>query len=179
MTCWFSSGVWVAPYLFADECTPVSPRLTLLMYRYPSEPFDKEQKHHMLTWLGGEHMILSVLFTDWSFKLWTLSFAALCLHLEMSHLVAVFLSRVDFFKKANKKLCADLDLRSNLSAFFLICLLPLSLFYYQWQHPFFFLLYFHIYAVTENITKHSLLYHCKCSVEATWLLCWLTVKPEC
>lgn len=93
---------WVAPYLFADECTPVSPRLTLLMYRYPSESFDKEQKHHMLTWLGGEHMILSVLFTDWTFKLWTLSFAALCLHLEMLHLVAVFLSRVDFLKRQIK-----------------------------------------------------------------------------
>lgn len=90
----------VAPYLFVHECKPVSPQLTVFMYRYPLESFQKEQKHHMLAWLWGQHMILSVLFSDWSFKLWTLSLAALCLHLAMSRLVpAVFSRRVDFEKQ--------------------------------------------------------------------------------
>lgn len=47
----------------------------------------------MLTWLRVEHMILPVLFHQWSFKLRTLSLAALCLHLAVSHLVAVFFEK--------------------------------------------------------------------------------------
>lgn len=69
-----------------------------------------EQKQDMLTWLGGEHMSLSVLFSDWTFKLRQLSFVALCLHLAMLRLVAVSsLRRLDF-KEQNKKRCADVDL---------------------------------------------------------------------
>lgn len=44
-------------------------------------------------------MILSVLFTDWNFKLWAPSLAALCLHLALSHLVAVCVFEEDGVSK--------------------------------------------------------------------------------
>lgn len=50
-----------------------------------------------------------------------------------------------FFKKANKKLCADFDLCANQSAFSLICLLPLSLFTINNSILPFIMLYFPIY----------------------------------
>lgn len=156
----------------------MSPRLTLLMYRYPSESFEKEQKHHMLTWLGGKHMILSVLFTDWSFKLWTLSFAALCLHLEMSHLAAVFLSRADFLKRQTKSFVLTLT-SALISQLFLLFVFYLFPFLLSITASFLLLCYISPFIEScNNITKRSLLDHCKCSVEATWLLCWLPVKPE-
>lgn len=82
----------------------------------------REQKQHMFSWLRGEHMIRSVLFSDWTFKLRALSLDALCLHLAMLCLVAVFCEQAGF-QEQNRKLCAGFDLQSYLFASIYLLLL--------------------------------------------------------